>query len=146
MQVTHQRLLERDSPSRSQADNREWAWFNSLKTCISDLHLMWYLAIIQLSSVTTLIFSVTPAARGFNHSIFSLHNRTRYSTIFTLLIVLLQGPSVLKTSYCKFTALSHLQCLYMVCLLPLSVCWSTEQRPPVQTAITLTSPETSAPA
>lgn len=86
---------------------------------------MWYKGIMTDAINSTDLFSSTCSTMGSITCSFW----TKQGTISILLIVLLCGPGVFKSSYYKFTASSHLQSLHIVCLLPLSIYWSPEQRP-----------------
>lgn len=78
----------------------------------------------RLKQLTQAIFSVPPAAQWGSVTLW-----TKQGTISLQLIVLLWGPGVFASSHGKFTALSHLQSLNIVRLLPLSFYRSPEQRP-----------------
>lgn len=98
---------------------------NSLHFDYAKALCMGYKAIMTKAINSTDLFSNTCSTGGSITCFF----RTKQGTISILLIVLLCGPGVFKSSYCKFTAPSHLQSLHIVYLLPLSIYWSPEQRP-----------------
>lgn len=99
---------------------------NSMHSDYAEAHCMWYKA-ITTEAINSTDRSCNTWSTGSSITFFFF--RAQQGTFFILLIVLLYDPVVFKPSYCKFTAPSHHQTLDIVCLLPLSVYWSPEQRP-----------------